>query len=111
MNTFIEHGNAMYPSFWYSWTGILSLFVMGVASLHNIFSACIDDDIFDRFYYWSVVIACGAALFHVYYGSDPGAIMNVLIIGLAIRFAVSVVQRRLRFYKSGKIQKTFGRGK
>lgn len=111
MNTFIEHGNAMYPSFWHSWPGIISLIIMGGASLHNIFSTCIDDDIFDRFYYWSVVIACGAALFHVYYNSDPRAIMKVLIIGLAIRFAVSVIQRRWRFYKSGKVQKTFGRGK
>lgn len=111
MNTLLEHGNAMYPSFWYSWPGILSLVVMGGASLHNIFSACIDDDIFDRFYYWSVVIVCTAALLHVFYHSDPRAIMKFLIIGLAIRFAVSVVQRRWRYYKSGEAQKTFGRGK
>jgi hypothetical protein len=111
MNMFVEHGNAVYPSFWHSWIGIGSLAIMGLASLHNIFSACIDDDLFDRCYYWSVVFACGAALFHIFYDSDPRGIMNVLIVGLAVRFMVSVLQRRWRYHQSGKKQSTFGRGK
>lgn len=111
MNTLIEHGNTISFSFWYSWPGTASLVILCGASLHNIFSGCIDDDIFDRFYYWSIVVASGAALLHVYYGSDPRAIMKVLIVGLAIRFAISVIQKRLRFYKNGKAQKTFNREK
>lgn len=101
-------GSAWTGEFWHTPVGFGSIVVILLCSLHNIFSKCIDDDLFDRVYYWGCVFACSAAVWCIYDERPTYNLVKVLTIGLAVRFLVSVIQRRIRYHKSGKPQKTFG---
>lgn len=102
-------GSTWDGTFWHTPVGLGSIIIILLCSAHNIFSQAIDDDLFDRLYYWGCIFACGSALWCVYDSRPTYNLVKVLVIGLAVRFLVSVIQRRFRYHRSGgKPQKTFG---
>lgn len=101
-------GSTWTGEFWHTPIGLCSIIVIFLCSVHNIFSRVIDDDLFDRLYYWGCVFATGSAIWQVYDNRPVYNLVKVMIVGLAVRFLVSVIQRRIRYCRTGKCQKTFG---
>ncbi|HBM2815646.1 TPA: hypothetical protein LU109_003555 [Enterobacter hormaechei subsp. xiangfangensis] len=84
------------PSFWGSMPGLVTLFVILFCSVYNVFSSTVDDDIFDRVYCSSNALACVSVLLHLHDGTPAHNAIATILIGLAARCAISVIQCRFR---------------
>lgn len=89
----------MNPTFWQSWLGISSLLIISVCSLYAISAPRGADTLHDRLFYWLMFFTSGAALFHIFDGSEPQAIMRTFIVVIAVRFVVSSIEKFLAIRK------------
>lgn len=92
--------------FWSTPAGITASFIIWSCAAVNVFHPGIDDNLFDRVWYSCVSLLMFCAFIGgLTPGYDPHHLIKTLLFLLTIRFLASVVQRILRYHRTGKRQK------
>lgn len=93
---------ALEASFWGTPLGLFTLWAILFGSVHHLFCKTVEDGLFDRLYYWACAMCSAATLYQIYQGAVPQNVAKTLMVALAVRYIIVVIDHHYEQYKGKK---------